>query len=220
MSPETGKRQRKPDDDPVASPKKDKPAVAPASLTESSTDPPVDMASVTPSYVYYEREALSLAVLGSKAPPDEVSAFEALRDGLPLAIRRTFAATVSYRHPLLLGSRAKLVNYLPDLVTLKLPASSLDLSSTRLGGPFCSSSVFPYFQYEVFRTFLECRNKFPDHGDIPQSCQDALEKLPEDTLLAYFDFYAVTHPESFADVPEARRADIRTAYITRKFDTF
>ena len=211
VNPETGKRQRKPDDETVAPSKKDKPAV-------TDPDSPADPAVVVSSYVHYEREALRLAVLGSQAPPAEVAAFEGLRDALPLAVRRVFAATVSYRHPLLLNSRTKLVNYIPDLVKFTLPPSCLDLSSSCLGGPSCSSSEFPYSQYEVFRTFLECRNRFPDLGDIPQPGHDALKNLPEDTLLAYFDFYAVTHPESLADVPEARRAEIRTAYITRKLD--
>ena len=53
VNPETGKRQRKPDDETVAPSKKDKPAV-------TGPDPPADPAVVIPSYVQYERETLRL----------------------------------------------------------------------------------------------------------------------------------------------------------------
>ena len=145
------------------------------------------------------------ASIGSQAPPDEVSAFEGLQEALP----SRFGVCLLQPCPIVIRFCSILVQSL--LITFLVWSNSrchpscLDLSSSSLGGPSCSSSLFPYSQYEVFRTFLECRNRFLDLGDFPQPGQDALENLPEDTLLAYFNFYAVTHPESLADVPAARR---------------
>ena len=107
-----------------------------------------------------------------------------------------------------------MIDILPDLISLQWPSKCLDLScSPSLCAP-CPPDL-PYARYELIRTFLECYRTYPDLGDSPASCQATLDQLPEDTLKAYHDFYAATHPKCMDNVINARQTAIKTVYISR-----
>ena len=171
------------------------------------------------TYVTLERELLRLHLVGSNQTPDDAEFTRSLRTRFSPEAYRICCNTFRFRHPLVGKVRQHVLNILPDLTLLNWPSQCLDIFGTSFVSTSCASPDLSYSRYELIRTLLECHRVYPDLGDAPVSCQETLDQIPEDTLKAYNDFYAITHPEFMGELSDDRQTVIKTAYISRTLDT-
>ena len=201
INPVSGKRQL-PASAESAPAKKDKPA---------STDD-------VPSYVDYEREYLRVYALGTGATPEDRTAATQLQQRIPSSLLNQYSLTVNFRHPTLV-KRDRASHLFPDLAKFSWPDYCCDVTSSELYRPVLPpgtpSTDVTYLRYDLVRTYLECRNKYPQLDDVPDDVKAEMDGIPPDTLIAFRNFYSSTHPECMAGINDEVKDAILGAFINR-----
>ena len=174
--------------------------------------------SVVPSYIEYEREVLRIYVLGSGATPADRAAATSLQQRIPETLLPRYSLTVNFRHPTLTkgGSATRLFE---DLAKFSWPAYCCDITESELFHPVLPPNTppsdVPYLRYDLVRTYMECRKKYPDLADVPADVKAEIDRIPLDTLTAFGTYYASTHPECMAGVTDEVKDAIIGAFINR-----
>ncbi|CAB4034483.1 Hypothetical predicted protein, partial [Paramuricea clavata] len=172
------------------------------------------------TYAEIEREGVHLFVLDKSVSPEERKDFQRFIDTVPTPERKKISPTLNYRHPLMIKDDKDRPAVFKLLQEFKVPDGLADFSELQV--PILPSDApiadLSYPRYEMYRTYLETHNRFPDRlPALPDIYQKEIDDMPAETRDAYGVYYSFIHPESLSGISNLVKDAIWIAIRDRTF---